>query len=531
MRFETPAALWGLSSLLLLILFSLWRQAAARVTVPSLALWKKIPERNPPVRALRRPRWRFELLLQALAIAAAVAALAGPYRETQELKPIRVAFVLDTSARMRAGNRLERAKDAARTFGAASLKADTIQLYAALPSPGRTDFWEAVVPVDEHVDLAPLLAAAHASSDDVVLFSDRPSERAHLALFAAPADNVGIVEFSASDDEVFVRIVNHGASKPIPVELVAGTLKIRETIPAGEQRWSHRADYSKADSVRVRLDVPDSFALDNAVEATRLAELRTTVSIAGLTDPQLVKALRSIPGVTLTSGAGPAKLAIGVDATPGPGDFRVWIFTPSGTLPGEAAIAKHPLTADLEQRGAELPLGELPAGERGGEPLIRVGGKVAAALRGKELRLSADVHEWGKGLHSFPIFLTNVVDVARAGASGVAIVRTGRPFLLPPGWSLQKVPDGVKPSLSPEGSFVAHTVGDYGFQTPTGPRTLRANLLDERESDTAGESRALDWDPLRPSGRVPKRESLAGTAAGLSLALLVVAWIMQLRGE
>src|SRR5204862_2009613 len=165
--------------------------------------------------------------------------------------------------------------------------------------------------------------------------------------------------------------------------------------------------------------------------------------------------------------------------------------TPAATLQGEAAIAKHPLTADLEQRGAELPLGELPAGERGGDPLIVVGGKMAAALRGKELRLAIDVHEWGKGLHSLPIFFANVVDVARAEASGFGVVRTGRPFLLPPGWALQQAPEGAKASWSADGPFVAHIVGDYGFQTPAGPRTLRANLLDERESDTAGEARAL----------------------------------------
>ena len=70
MSFGSPGALWGLSTLLLLILFSLWRQASARVIVPSLLLWKQIPERNPPVRALKRPRWRLELLVQALAISA-----------------------------------------------------------------------------------------------------------------------------------------------------------------------------------------------------------------------------------------------------------------------------------------------------------------------------------------------------------------------------------------------------------------------------------------------------------------------------
>src|SRR5204862_3656085 len=111
------------------------------------------------------------------------------------------------------------------------------------------------------------------------------------------------------------------------------------------------------------------------------------------------------------------------------------------------------------------------------------------------------------------------------------VLRTGRSFLLPAGWSLQQAPDGVKPSLSPDGSFVAHTVGDYGFQTPAGPRRIRANLLDERESNTAGEAHPLDWDPARPSGRVPKREGFAGAAAGVSLALLLIAWIMQLRKE
>ena len=529
MSFETPAAFWALSSLALLVLFSLWRQAAARVTVPSIAIWKKIPERNPPVRALRRPRWRFELLLQALAIAAAVAALAGPYRETQELQPLRVALVFDTSARLRAENRVEKANQEAE--GLHFQPNDEVLRYAATPAPRRLGKSERAAPIDEHVDLEPLLAAARAGSDHVVLFSDRPLPGASLGSFAAPADNAGIVELSATNDEVFVRIVNHGAPRPLPIELVAGTLTVRETIPAGEQRWSHRADYSKAESIRVSLDHEDSFPLDNVVEATRLTELRTTVSISGLIEPQMVKALRSIPGVTLTSGTGPAKVAIGVDAVPGPGEFRVWIFSPGTEPPGEPVIARHALTADLERRGSELALGELPPGERGGLPLITVGGKVAAALRDKELRLSIDVHRWGQGLHSLPIFFANVVDVARAGATGFAVLGTGRPFLLPPGWTLLESPQGVKPSLSPEGQIVPHLVGDYRFQTPSGPKRVRANLLDERESDTAGEARALDWNPARPAGRVPLRERFAGAAAGVSLALLVIAWIMQLRGE
>jgi hypothetical protein len=532
-KFETPAALWALATLALLVLFSLWRQAAARVTVPSLLLWKKIPERNPPVRALRRPRWRLELLLQALAIAAAVAALAGPYRDTRELQPRRVALVFDTSARMSADGRLQKAKLQAARLVDEKLKADQVSCYASSPSPRSfKEISEARV-VDVHVDLGPLLAAARPNSDHVVLFSDRPHDGAALSLLGAPADNVGIVEFTATNDEVFIRLVNHGPARPIPVELNAGSLKVRDIVPAGELKWFRRGDYSKADSIRVSLDLPDSFPLDNVVEATRLGDAATTVSLAGLIHPQLVKALRSIPGVAVRMGEGAAKVSIGVDAPPGAADVRVWIISARGRLDGEVTVANHPLMADLEKRAAELKsvVGELPPGDRGGLPLITVGGKVAAALKGGDLRIAIDVNEWGKGLPSLPIFWANVIDVARGGAPGFAILRTGRPLLLPPGSSIQKAPEGALAALSPDGSLVAHTAGVYALQTPAGARSLRANLLDERESDTAGESRRLDWDPASPAGRAAKRHGYAGVAAGAALAFLLLAWIMQVRTE
>jgi hypothetical protein len=426
------------------------------------------------------------------------------------LKPRRVALVFDTSARMKAGDRLAESR---REAAALPLAGDEVTVYARRARAPPRD--AGTGRADRRARRAePLLAAARAAADHVVLFSDRPVDGANLRLRAAPADNVGIVEFSATDDEVFVRIVNHGPAKAIPVELTAGAQKIRETIPAGKQVWSRRGDYSKVDSVRVTLDVADSFPLDNVVEATRLAEPGTTVSVAGLMEPQLVKALRSIPGVTLLTGTTAAKVAIGVDAAPGPGELRVWLISPGSTLSGEAVVATHALTADLEKRGSELPLGELPPGEQGGIPLIKVAGKVAAALRGKELRVCVDVHAWGKGLPSLPIFFANVVDYARAGTSRFAILRTGRPLLLPSGTALRRSPEGGAATLTPDGALLAYAVGDYGLETPGGPRTLRANLLDERESDTAGQSRGLSWNPGRPEGRIPKRKSYGGLAAG-----------------
>jgi aerotolerance regulator-like protein len=531
-KFETPAALWALLSLLLLVLFSLWRQAAARVTVPSLSLWKKIPERNPPVRALRRPRWRFELLLQALAIAAAVAALAGPYRETSELKPRRVAFVFDTSARMRAGNRLEAFKALAASLREGKLKDDEVSWYAASPSPRRFKEADEIRGVDVHVELEPLLAAARAAADHVLLFTDRPTDGAKAVLLAAPADNAGIVAFTATDEEVFVRLVNHGSPRPIPIDLMAGDLDVRETIPAGQLVWCRRGDFSKAPFVRVSLTVSDSFPVDDVVEAVRMTDQSTTASVTGLIHPQVLKALRSIPGVRVRTGEGPADLALGIDAPPGPAGFRIRLIPSRGSLQGEAVVAGHPLMADLDKRGRELAqvCGELPPGDRVGEPLLTVGGKVAATVKGREVRLCVDVGEWGKSMPSLPIFFSNAVEVARSGGSKLVVLRTGRPLLLPPGMMLDK-PSEATASVSPEGSLVAHTVTEFGLTSSAGHRTVRANLLDERESDTAGVGRDLDWDPAAPTGREAKRHGYGGAAAGASLALLLLAWLMQLRTE
>lgn len=527
MKFETPAALWGLCSLLLLVLFSLWRQAAARAVVPSLLLWKRIPERNPPVRALRRPKWRVELLLQALAIAAAVAALAGPYRESPEKKPRRVALVIDTSARLAAGDRHARLREEAKRLQATSLEKDEVAIYAGSPAPRRLKSVDEAAPAGEHVELEPVLAAARAGSDHVIVFSDRAAEGANAFLAAAPADNAGIVEFSPGEDEVFIRIVDHGPSRAIPVELTAGAIKVRETIPAGGLRWSHKGDFSKADSVRVAIDVADSFPADNIVEAVRLADPATTISVSGLLPPQLLKALRSIPGATVRTGQGKATLAIGVNDEPGPGDFRVWIVPASTRIQKPVTVGKHPVLAELEKFTGELSgvLGELPPPDRAGEPLMTIDGKVAAAIRGRELRICADVTEWGKGLPSLPIFCANLADVAHGGASRFVVLKTGRPLLLPPGTSLTGVPAG------PDGTVVVHTLGEYGLQTPAGARTLRAALLDERESDTAGGSRALSWSGGASPGDEPRRTPYGGAAAGAALAFLLVAWIMQLRNE
>jgi len=528
---ENPSALWGLGTLVLLVLFSLWRQASARVIVPSLLLWKQITERNPPVRALKRPRWRLELLLQALAITCAVGALAKPYTVTKEPKPRRIALVFDTSARLRAGDRLAKMKSRAGEWIRDPLSHDVVTCYAADPAPRRIAAPAEARYVDAHVNLGPLIQGAGADADQVILFSDREAEGAKAILFGAPKDNAGIVEFSVSDDEAFVRIVNHGPARPLPIELWAGDLKVQETLPAGQRTWSHKADYSKAAFVRVALAPNDSFPLDDVVEATRLVSGSALVTLWGRHHDALPKVFKAIPGVSVQRGGSGALVAVGWDEAPGPGELRVFIHSPNGPLEGETVIAPHELMHDLEKRGKEMRLGELPAAERAGEPLITVDGKRAAVLRKNEIHLCADLIEWQK-MPSFPIFWVNVVDAAHKAARGLTIIRAGQPVQLAPNSRVEEGPVGAIQELTPEGRFVAYSVGAYRVRPANDePKRLVVNLLDERESDSAGETRDLSWDPGSTSDRVLERQDLAGGAAWLALAFLVLAWLLQLRPE
>lgn len=531
MSFETPGALWALSSLLLLVIFSLWRQAAARTTVPSVLLWKKIPERNPPIRALRRPKWRLELLLQALAIAAAVAALAGPYLATARPKPRRVALVFDTSARMRAGGRLEKAKAEARRLREGPLAGDRLAIYAAGPSPRKLDAVDAVRGIDAHVDLEPMIAAARQEAEHVIVFSDRPVPGTHSVLFGSGGANAGIVELTATDGEVFVRIGGHGPPRRAPIRLEWDGGKVEETVEVPGS-WFRKGDFSKAQEVRVEIGGADPFPMDDAVRATRLGATRIEAAVVGTGMPLLERALGKGLGVAVRREGGTPLFSVGVDERPAKAPFAVWLHSPAGRfVPKAWGSFTHPLVAAL--RPAELGsggVGELPLEARAGEALLVADGKRVGVLRDGVLHLSIDLNPRGwPSTPSFPIFWKNVVDFAGKGASSFAVVRTGRPHAVP--GEVTRAPDGALWRLSPVGEFLAYTRGEYVLRTAEGEKRVEANLLDARESDAAGMTRALDWDPGAPAGREFARRGLGGWAAALALLFVALAWLMQRRAE
>ena len=237
-----------------------------------------------------------------------------------------------------------------------------------------------------------------------------------------------------------------------------------------------------------------------------------------------------MPGVAVMRGTAPARVAVGLDEAPGPGDVRVWVHTPTGNLGGELKIEDHALTADLQPRVNELSgltWGEVPAL---GKPLIRVGGKVVAALQGRELHVGVDVNLWQKGLASFPIFWVNVLDFAHQATPGLTIIRSGEQVQVPPGSFVPTGPPGIERDLTPEGRFIGYMTGSYRLSDLGGYKQLVVNLLDERESDTAGKSQDLQLTAsTAPQGRM--RADLSGSAAWCALAFLVLAWLLQVRPE
>jgi hypothetical protein len=503
MSFETPAALWGLAVLLLLAIFSLWRQAAVRTVVPSLSLWKKIPERNPPIRALRRPAWRWELLCAALAIAAAVAGLAGPYLELDRPRPRRTGVVIDTSARLR--DRLGRMVERARL----AMKDDDATYYAADPSPRKARDPGDFRIVDVHVDVAPLIAVARAENERVVLYSDRAPAGVDAELFRGPAGNIGLVEFTASDEEIFARIANHGPARKVAATLtIDGRALEREIdLPAGERGWWEKGDFSRAMSVTLALNAGDGFATDDVAGASRVEAVETAVSVRGLESPLLRRALAAVPGVVLREAG--AAVAVGVDEEPGPAAFRVKLRVPAAPRRAAVVPAAHPLTEGLRMSEIESSgVGELPSEAAGGIPLLTADGTPVMVLKGSTLHVAISIAPptW-PATASFPIFWSNVIQFARQGKSTFATARTGRPF-------------GA-------GGTLAYTAGDAAIDG----RLVRVSLLDARETDAEGTSSPAAAPGSGPAAAARTRKALGGWAAGAALALVLTAWILRRRGD
>lgn len=362
MRFLSAGALWWLMLGAVIIFFYLLKLKRKRRVVPSVFLWQRAMEEieaNAPFRKLRR---NLLLLLQLLALAALVFALARPLVTTRALAAGSSIIVIDSTASMSArdedGNtRLSRARDLAREMVGSlggddraaiiesssrvtvrsALTSDRATLRSAIDEIRETD---APGSLADALLLAEQLAKAERDAGIVVIsdgggqssFGDSsPSpfgaaDKLSAARAAAlrlvrvgnRADNVGLIALNSRPNpatgrqEMFASVANFGNQpKDVNLELrVEGQLADARqlTVAAGDRAaLVFDALPQRGGLVEVKLAIDDDLAADNLAYAVLPDSRRLRVAVAG-DNPFLLQALAVNPAIDarkLISGSAP----------------------------------------------------------------------------------------------------------------------------------------------------------------------------------------------------------------------------------
>lgn len=221
MAFVNPAA-WLFAGLIaVLIALYLWERSRRRVDVPSLLLWRVIPDAV--VRTSRfRPDWLFAL--QCLLLVLLIAGLADPHLGARpgSNRAGRAIFVLDLSASMQArearDSRFDLARQALRERIAGLGSDDEVMLIGAAHHPQvavafTRDHAEvlrrltALQPVDTRANLDAALAIATRAAElpdrpaSVELFTDTPREQ----LGSQWRDRIAVSQIGETDDNLAIE--------------------------------------------------------------------------------------------------------------------------------------------------------------------------------------------------------------------------------------------------------------------------------------------------------------------------------------
>jgi len=543
LTFAAPAFLALLATLPLVVWWHVRRLRHRPRPVAALFLWEQALRD-----AARRRRWRptWSLLLQLLAIAAAVLALAQP--SVVREGPADLVVALDAGARMRAvdpeGERLARARAAvlelAERAGAIALvrvgaepelalpfTRDRAALRAAVDAFEATD---AFVDVERGLDLARSVAAG----GEVAWVSDAPGPPAPGLTrvdVAGSGRNVGIVAFDLGIQQAFVAVVSdhpRPVSLGVVLERFDGTPLARTEllVPAGGRATTTFPLDVVGEVVRARLELgglADALALDDVAYAGRRA-LRVVMD---RDEPSLRRALGAVPGVevqvtgTAAFVAADLRVLTGVDPLGlRPGD-HVLLPMPAAEPEGRRVAdwqRAHPLLRFVDLRetvvglgptapappGAALPWASAAAAlEAEGWTVLATTGDLRPVLAWRE---RGGVRVFAFAMHpsqsdlvfrpAFPTLVANLLDAFRGAA---------------------RMPLGVR---ADDGARVA----EPGLAR-VGGREVTVALLDETQSRLPGpqpdDREAESASPVRVERPTPLAWLLVAVAA---VALLVEWW-------
>ena len=526
MSLAVPGALWGLLVLPLIVLLYMLRTRRQDLPVSSLLLWQRARRDLAAHRPVRRVERSLLLLLQLLAAALLVLALARPLLRLPGAADLGTVIVIDTSASMQARDVAPSRFAAAveRAYAAIDAAPGTVMIIDAAASPRiASPFADAPAahrtlaalrPTDgsSRVDQAVTLALGQRSPGGVrvEVFTDRagaalPGVTYHV-VGASPA-NVGIaavaVEQVQSGSVLVVQVHNAGTrAERVPLLVTQGTRRLAaRTVTAGAGTVTSVAlPVSASGVVRVSLGREDVLSVDNTAHAIAGARPPRVV-VAGAPDRVLAEALAAIPvhftpAQRITPEALAAADVVILNRTPPaelpPGNYLL-LGTTAPNLPLEAPdtirapqvlrwAVRHPVMRYVTLE--DVTIGEaLRLVPKGGEVLAEGATPLVWAYEGDGVRAIVSAFTLDQSdlpLHvAFPIFLQNALTWL-AGAERA--YQAGAPIILPSralGDAELQWPDGTRHRLlASAGRFVvpaAERAGVYVLRAGTREDVLVVN--------------------------------------------------------
>lgn len=580
MRLAEPLALWGLCVLPIIVLLYMLRTRRQAVPVSTLILWQRARRDLAAQRPARRLERSLLLLLQLLAAALIVLALAKPQLSLSGGQ-IPTAVIIDTSASMQAtdetptrfGAAIRRAQQ---VVGAAS---GPVMIIEAGPRPRIvTPFLEPgaaraalaqMRPTDGPGRLEQALTLAlgqrvGGTRPRVQVFTDRagnamPGVTYHVV--GSGSRNVGIfginVERDARGSVLIVQVQNAGdRSERVPVIVSMGDRRVHErTIDVRAHAVASVAVPVAASGVaRVELAVRDLLPVDNVAHAI-VGTPPPRVIVAGSSDRVLTEALASIPvrfspAQRVTPEALASADVVVLNRTPPvelpPGNYLLLgttapnlPLTVAGTVTGGTALRwsqRHPVMRYVDLN--EVTIGQaLRLQPRGGEVLAEGDSPLIWAYEGDGVRavvvaFALDQSDLPLRV-AFPIFLSNALSWL-SGAD--RIYQTGDTVAIPSGSAPEAVvvmPDGAEHRLpASSGRVIIPTVehaGVYAVRVGNREQRLAVNLVAE-ETNIAPVGAPVRSSSASASSEGDRTGALWRFILGLALAVLCAEWVLWLRG-
>jgi hypothetical protein len=433
MEFANPAALFGLLGLIPIFLLGFLRIRPRRVAVPSLTVWRMLPERPPPLREMKRPRFTLQLILIAAGFAAGVLAIAGPSLLFHRNEPLSAVVALDTRPRMltrHADGRtsFDRALDEIRRMAGELEADDRILLFAQQQTLLRLESGPSIdlsgLRAGSAGSFEETLARAHEAGPKFFAITDRPREGpGEKILVGDPrALNTGIAD---ATPDGFVRLIHTGPPREARVSIDGAERSVRletgsTTLLAGRPIRE------------IKLLEDDSLAEDNvAVASMAPGRGELTVGYSGSRrHDSMIRAMQKLPGARVVPGDAEVRFIVEEPAEDPARLNNAFVILPMermAALPAKPAFSDHPLL-----KGVPLTL-IAPKKARpavGSTPLIEAGGVAIAALDEARhvLTLGFDPYEMDVMDRAWlPILMQNFYERAReaALAPGPKFLRLG----------------------------------------------------------------------------------------------------------